>query len=49
MIALCDTGRRPFWPLYLKDVLGASILTGLVVVGLIMVGMKEPSRNERKT
>ena len=25
MITLCDGGWRPFWPLYLKDVLGASV------------------------
>lgn len=25
MITLCDMGWRPFWPLYLKDVLGANI------------------------
>ena len=25
MITLCDMGWRPFWPLYLKDVLGASV------------------------
>ncbi len=25
MITLCDMGWRPFWPLYLKEVLGASI------------------------
>lgn len=25
MITLCDMGWRPFWPLYLKDALGASV------------------------
>ena len=25
MISLCDMGWRPFWPLYLNEVLGASV------------------------
>jgi len=38
MITLCDGGWRPFWPLYLKDVLGASVWA---ISFLSMLGQSE--------
>ncbi|MCK5670834.1 MFS transporter, partial [Candidatus Bathyarchaeota archaeon] len=38
MITLCDAGWRPFWSLYLKDVLGASVWA---ISFLSMLGQSE--------
>jgi MFS family permease len=38
MITLCDAGWRPFWSLYLKDVLGASVWA---ISFLSMIGQSE--------